>query len=161
MLNISDKYFVYAIFSVFACLSRWKFVIFINVQVNWQSGKGWDAPTISPLHNLSLHPGSKVECNILRIIFLLLSNFACICTKFFSFRCSIMQLNYLKDWRHIRVLMEKFGYLDQIWTCSACDEQLKEHPYQFVLNFFLCTLRFIFLLDFYYTNYFYFLWKVA
>ncbi|XP_041366099.1 branched-chain-amino-acid aminotransferase-like [Gigantopelta aegis] len=30
------------------------------LEIDWMSSKGWDKPVISPFHNLSLHPASKV-----------------------------------------------------------------------------------------------------
>lgn len=30
------------------------------MEADWSKDKGWTRPLISPLHNLNLHPGSKV-----------------------------------------------------------------------------------------------------
>lgn len=32
----------------------------MTVQIEWSEKKGWGVPQISPIHNLSLHPGAKV-----------------------------------------------------------------------------------------------------
>jgi branched-chain amino acid aminotransferase len=30
------------------------------LEIKWSEAKGWEKPQISPLHNFSLHPASKV-----------------------------------------------------------------------------------------------------
>ncbi|VDN42458.1 unnamed protein product [Gongylonema pulchrum] len=33
------------------------------LEIKWSEDKGWGQPLISPLHNLSMHPASKVLCS--------------------------------------------------------------------------------------------------
>lgn len=39
------------------------------IQVDWTRRNGWGPPKISPLHNLSIHPGAKVLHYAIEVIF--------------------------------------------------------------------------------------------